>query len=124
MATRFTTLLLAAAALACLPAHAAGNATHGAKVFQDQCSDCHTTQVGKNKRGPSLAGVIGRASASVQYYNYSDTMRAAKLQWTPERLTRYLASPKTDLPGTKMRLLSPPSAADVADVIAYLQTVK
>ncbi|WP_018607372.1 c-type cytochrome [Uliginosibacterium gangwonense] len=124
MPPRFTALLIAGAALACLPAHAVGNAAHGAKVFQDQCSDCHTTITGKNKRGPSLAGVVGRSSASVPYYNYSDAARAAKLQWTPERLTRYLASPKTDLPGTKMRLLSPPSAADVADVIAYLQTVR
>lgn len=116
-------LLLGALALCGQPAWATGDASHGAKVFKDQCSDCHTTQAGKNKRGPSLAGVIGRASASVQYYNYSDALRAAKLQWTPERLARYLASPKTDLPGTKMRLLSPPSAAEVADVIAYLQSV-
>jgi len=105
------------------PAWANGDATHGAKVFQEQCSDCHTTLLGKNKRGPSLAGVVGRPSANTPNYNYSDALRAAHLVWTPERLAPYIASPKTNLPGGKMRVLIPPTAVEITDVIAYLQTI-
>lgn len=76
---------------------------------------------GKNKRGPSLAGVLGRKAGDAPNFHYSDAMAASGIVWSPQRLTQYLASPKTDVPGTKMRLLSKPSPAEIADLIVWLQ---
>ena len=46
-------------------ARADGNAVAGQTVFAAQCSSCHTTTVGRNGFGPSLAGVIGRRAGSL-----------------------------------------------------------
>ena len=106
----------------CVPwAGHASSSTEGSKVFEEQCADCHSVEAGKNKRGPSLAGVVGRKSGAVANYHYSDAMAAAGIVWSPARLAQYLASPKTDVPGTKMRLLSHPSPAEVAALINWLQ---
>lgn len=96
----------------------------GAKVFGDQCADCHSTEPYKNKRGPSLAGVVGRKAATAPNYNYSDAMKATGFVWTPQRLAQYLAAPKTDVPGTKMRLFTHPKPDEITALINYLQQQK
>ena len=54
---------LASAVLFTVPAHAAGDAAAGEKVFA-QCKACHEVEKGVNKVGPTLKGVIGRPVAS------------------------------------------------------------
>lgn len=115
---------MALCALTIASARAAPDVASGAAVFEAQCADCHSVTPGKNKRGPSLAGVIGRAAGKVQNYRYSDAMMNSGITWTPDRLARYLAAPKTDLPGTKMRLLDKPTPEEVARLIAWLQQQK
>lgn len=110
--------LLAAALL--LPIFAQAAPQSGEALFQEQCSDCHTVAPGKNKRGPALAGLIGRPAGQVPSYNYSNAMRTSGVVWTPQRLAQYLAAPKTDIPGTKMRLLTPPNAAQISQLIEWL----
>lgn len=112
-------LTLTAGVLACPPAHAA-NPAEGRAVFEDMCSDCHTVTPGKHKRGPSLAGIVGRPAAAQANYNYSNALRKAGIVWTPERLKAYLSDPKQDVPGGKMRLLIKPTPAEIADVLAWL----
>lgn len=106
-------LPLAAAAGAATPAPEA--------LFKDLCSDCHSVTPGSNKRGPSLAGIVGRQSGTVPGYNYSDAMRKSGVTWTPERLARYLAAPKSDIPGSKMRLLIPPKPDELRLLIEWLE---
>ena len=105
-------------------AHAAGNPTEGRAVFENLCADCHTVTPGKNKRGPTLAGIIGRAAGTAKNYHYSDAVTQSGITWTSDRLARYIAAPKTDLPGTKMRMLDKPTAQEVDDLIAWLQQQK
>lgn len=112
---------VAAGLLAASHPASAANASKGRAVFEEQCADCHRLGSGKSKRGPDLAGVLGRPAAALPHYNYSPALRNAGVVWTPERLARYLAAPKTDIPGTKMRLLRSPSAAEIADLLAWLQ---
>ena len=112
-------------ALAGTPLAQAGDAgAPGEKLFTNACSDCHSVEAGKNKRGPSLHGLVGRPAASVPNYSYSDAMKASHIVWTPDRLARYLAAPKTDVPGTKMRMLLRPSPAEIDTLITWLQQQK
>src|SRR5690242_16986681 len=104
-------------------AYAAGDAAAGQEVFK-KCALCHTTEAGKNKIGPSLAGVIGRESGTAPNFNYSDAMKNAKKKRTPEELDTYLTDPRKDVPGTKMIFPGLKDEKDRQNVIAYLDTLK
>jgi cytochrome c len=105
-------------------AHAAGDAQAGEAVFKKTCMICHTTEAGKNKIGPSLAGVVGRHSASLTDYAYSDAMKKADKTWDDKTLDTYLTNPRALVPGTKMIFVGLKSEQDRENVIAYLNTLK
>ena len=113
---------LASSVLFAVPAHAAGDAAAGEKVFA-QCKACHENEKGVTRIGPTLKGVVGRKVASVDGYKYSDAMKAfgaTGAVWDEATLTKYLPSPKTLVPGTKMTFAGLKKPEDVANVIAYL----
>src|SRR5260370_38877382 len=72
-------------------AHAAGDPEAGKEVFK-KCALCHTTEPGKNKIGPSLAGVMDRERGTAPNFNYSDAMKSFKHKWTLEELDFYLTN--------------------------------
>ena len=102
-------------------AHADGDAAKGEKIFA-KCKACHTVEAGKNKVGPSLAGVVGRKSGMAEGFNYSDAMKNSGLTWDDATLDSYLAAPKKSVPGTKMAFPGLPNEQDRLDVIAYLKS--
>jgi cytochrome c len=105
-------------------AFAAGDATKGAAVFS-RCAVCHNAQNGGGNRiGPNLFGVVGRAAGTVSGYSYSTAMKGSGLTWTEENLTEYLTNPKTKVPGNKMSFGGLSDATQVADLIAYLKSLK
>lgn len=116
---------LAGALLTAALAPAAHAAQPGAGAFMSECAECHSVAPGKNKRGPSLAGVVGRGSAAVPGYKYSDAMAKARWTWDAATLRRYLSQPSDKaLPGTKMEYdgLSDPQQLEA--IIAYLGTLR
>lgn len=98
----------------------AGDAAQGKKVF-GKCQACHSLEAGVNKIGPSLHGIMGRASAAEADFNYSDAMKNVHLNWTPEKLDQYLLNPRKMVPGTKMAFPGLTKEKDRADVISYLE---
>jgi cytochrome c len=117
--------LLLAAVLGTGSANAAGDPKRGAQSFDDECSDCHTaTQGGKNGKGPNLFGIVGRAAGSTAGFDYSDANKNSHFVWTPEQLEAYLPSPKSAMPGTKMRYAGVKDPAQRADIISFLATLK
>src|SRR5260370_35170998 len=114
------TLMLVTGAVFCGRARAAGDAAAGKAVFANQCSSCHTTEVGKNGFGPSLAGVASRKAGSLAGFNYSPAMAQAGLTWDEKTLDLFLPSSTKEVPGTAMSLALP-NASDRASVIAYLE---
>jgi cytochrome c len=119
--------VFAAAALSMIAvssaAYADGDAVAGKSVF-NKCAICHSPAPGKTIIGPSLFGVVGRPSASVPGYSYSDPMKAANKTWDEATLDAYLTDPKAMVPGTKMTFPGLPKPEDRANVIAYLETLK
>jgi len=102
---------------------ASADAGKGEKVFK-KCKACHTVdEGGKNKVGPGLWDVVGRAKGSVDGFKYSDVMIAKGGDWGYEDLDAFLASPKGFLKGTKMSFSGVKKAADRAALIVYLRSL-
>ena len=104
----------------------AGDVAAGKAIFDKTCANCHSTEAGVNKVGPTLFDIVGRPVASVHGYDYSKKMRAIGKEgkvWDEKHLDNYLTNPREVLHGVKM-FFSLPDAKDRADVIAYLNTLK
>mgnify|MGYP001792854676 CR=1 FL=1 len=98
----------------------------GEKVFR-KCAACH--QVGadaKNRSGPQLNGIMGRAFGAVEEFKYSKVFNAAAEEgrvWDEESMAAFLSKPKAYLKGTKMGFAGLKKEADIEAVITYLQSV-
>lgn len=106
--------------LATHPAHAATDKQAGANIFEEQCAECHSVQPGRNKKGPSLFGVLGRTAGGQPDYSYSDAMKTSGLSWTQDKLDAYLVYPRKMVPGTKMKYDGLSDARARASLIDFL----
>ncbi len=118
---------LAIAAVLAMQAGAAraddGDAAAGKVVF-NKCGVCHSVKEGENKIGPSLHGIVGRPSHSIDSYTYSAAMKAYDVTWDPATLDHYLTDPRGVVNGTKMIFVGLKNEQDRQNVIAYLETLK
>lgn len=115
---------IAAVMLLATPAFADGDAASGEKIFI-KCKACHENEQGVNKIGPTLKGIVGRKTASIADFKYSDAMAAKGAEgqvWDEATLAAYLPDPKAYVPGTKMAFAGLKNPQEVADIIAYLKT--
>jgi len=123
--SQFAWLLLAPLPLlAAAPAVRAQDAGQGELVFKRNCAICHTVEAGKNKIGPSLAGVVGRKAGSAPGYSYSDANKNSGITWSEAELDKYLTDPRGVVPGTKMLFAGLKNPDDRKNVIAYLKQQK
>lgn len=105
-------------------ARAEGDPGRGQDLFQQECGDCHSAVPGKNKKGPALAGVIGRqAGTAAGFAGYSDAMKNSGITWAADRIDPYITAPRKVVPGGKMKYDGLSDAAARADIIAYLQSL-
>ncbi len=112
--------------LALLPAGAqAADAAAGEGVFKRVCATCHNPTVeGPRKLGPTLHGLVGRKSGSVEGFRYSKANSEAGIVWTAEKLDPYLKNPREVVPGTTMAYAGLRNDDERANLIAYLATLK
>lgn len=117
-------MMMPAVAAMMLPAGAslAQDADAGQKVF-NKCRACHVADKEQNRVGPTLYGVFGRQSGSVEGFNYSDAMKNADITWTDETIAEYLADPKGYVPGNRMAFVGLKDEEDIQNVLAYLHEV-
>jgi len=116
-------LLFAALLVASSPAVAA-DAGNGKTVF-GRCVVCHVVaKGGGNGLGPNLFGVAGRKAASLPGFAYSPALKSSGITWTNDKLTAWITSPARLVPGTRMAFGGISNPAQVADVVAYLDTLK
>ena len=117
-------ILAAALAAVCVVAAAgsvqAADLKKGKKVF-NRCKACHSLEAGKKKVGPSLHGVFGRTSGTVEGYKYSKAMMEAGIVWDETTIAEYLKAPKTYIKGNKMAFAGIKKDADMENLMAYLK---
>jgi cytochrome c len=104
-------------------ASADGDPVKGESVFH-ACRSCHSTDEGANRIGPSLFHIVGRPTASLPDYNYSDAMKAFAAnghKWDEASLTTYLQAPRDVVPGTRMAFVGLRKPEDIVNLIAYLR---
>ncbi len=118
-----TAIAAVAMAMTAGSALAQGDPAAGKTAF-NKCAACHAVTPGTNRIGPSLYGVVGRHSASVEGFNYSEPMKAYNVDWTPAELDKYLVAPREVVKGTKMIFVGLKNDTERANVIAYLETLK
>ena len=99
---------------------ALGDVSSGEKVFK-KCAACHSiNKGGKNKIGPALYNVVGRAVGGVDDYKYSKALASYGKEWSFEELNGFLKKPASYLKGTKMSYAGLRKEKDRASVIKYL----
>ncbi len=129
-----TALALAAAMAVSTTAWAEGDAAKGEKVFKKKCVACHELGEGaKNKVGPVLTGIAGKAAAKTADFKYGKSLMAAGeagLVWSDEELDNYLKNPKKylrkkldDKKAKSKMSFKLKKDGDRADVIAYLKSL-
>jgi len=102
---------------------ASADAGKGEKIFK-KCKACHSAdEGGKNKVGPNLWDVVGRAKGSAAGFKYSAAMSAKGGDWSFEDLDTFLTSPKGFVNGTKMSFSGVKKTADRAALILYLRSL-
>ena len=114
---------IATAILVVLTATSAGaaDAEHGKALFQ-ACIACHSER--PDALGPSLKGVVGRKSAALDDFRYSNPMQRANLTWDEDNLRAYIKDPQAKVKGNRMPYGGVTEPKDVDDIIAYLKVLK
>lgn len=122
-ALRFRSAVMGLAALALAGAAQAADLSAGKAAF-GACASCHALDARTKRLGPPLSGLPGRKAGAVEGYAYSTAMKTSAVAWTPANLDKFLAAPKTFMPGTKMVFPGLRDANTRANLIAYLAAQK
>jgi cytochrome c len=95
----------------------------GKAVFA-KCAACHTIeQGGANGIGPNLWASFGKPHGHVAGFAYSDALKGVPGNWDFDGMNKWLHSPKTYAPGTKMTFAGLSKNEDRANLIAYLNSM-
>lgn len=98
----------------------------GKLLYQNECSQCHQTTPGHNRKGPQLDRIYGAPAAALKDYQsrYSAALKQSGWHWDAATLDRYLAHPEHALPQGKMLYdgLSDPQQRQA--IIGYLSTLR
>src|SRR5271167_2912656 len=110
------TLLLMAVVMA--TAGRTPDTNKGRELFGKRCGGCHALD--RDKEGPRLQGVYGRAAGSVSSFQYSEPLRKSGITWREDTLDKWLAETEKVVPGNDMafRVVNPDERREI---IAFLK---
>ncbi|MEM7070575.1 MAG: cytochrome c family protein [Pseudomonadota bacterium] len=105
------------------PLIASANIERGQKLSK-KCASCHSfNEGGPSGIGPNIYAIVGAAQARDSGFNYSDILKTSGNIWDYDELSKFLANPKKNYPGTKMNFIGFKKIKDRADLIAWLRTL-
>jgi cytochrome c len=90
----------------------------GKELFEKRCGGCHALD--RDKEGPRLRGVYGRAAASMDSFQYSDALKKSKIVWTDETLDQWLTDTEKLVPNNDMSFRVE-KADERREIIGYLK---
>ena len=93
----------------------------GKKVY-NKCKTCHFIDKEKNKIGPHLVGIIGRAAGVVEGFKYSDALKNSGIVWNDEEILAYIEKPKEFIPKNKMVFPGLKKESQRLAVLAYIKS--
>jgi len=89
-----------------------------------KCASCHSfDKGGPNRVGPNLHEVVGRPKAAVPNFSYSAALKGKGGEWTFEDINAFIQNPKGYANGPTMAFAGVGSAAERADILAYLRSL-
>lgn len=97
-----------------------GDPEAGEELYR-ACATCHEIGEGaRNRAGPHLTGIVGRAAGAIEGFRYSSAIGASGLVWDVDMLSRYIEDPQGTMPGTRMAYRGMADSQQRTDLIAYL----
>ena len=90
----------------------------GKALFEKRCGGCHALD--RDKEGPRLGGVYGRAAGSVDSFQYSDALKKSKVKWAEDTLNRWLTDTEKLVPNNDMTF-HVEKTEERSEIIAYLK---
>jgi len=90
----------------------------GKALFEKRCGGCHALD--RDKEGPRLRGVYGRAAGAVESFQYSEALKKSGLKWTEENLNKWLTDTDQSIPNNDMTFHVEKSD-ERGEIIAYLK---
>ena len=85
------------------------------------CLPSDRSQMPRSRSGPCSMVSSAARRAPTTGYNYSPANKDSGIVWTPEELDKYLTSPQTVVPHTKMIFPGLKDEQKRKNVIAYLE---
>lgn len=82
-----------------------GDPEKGEKVF-DKCNACHALDKVRNKIGPHLVGIFGRAAGSIEPFKYSEPLKGSGIIWRTTPSLAILEDPNAHIFGNRRAFLS------------------
>jgi cytochrome c len=106
------------------PCSSSWAADDGKALFGRNCGVCHVVSKSEPLRqGPYLQGVVGRKAGKIENFPYSNGLKAATFDWTPERLDRWITDPQSVIADSYM-MYKQADPAIRSSIIGYLVTLK
>jgi cytochrome c len=97
-------------------------ASDGKLLFNNACRTCHTVNEGDNRLGPSLHGIVGRPSGSLEGVSYSGALADGAVTFDEATLDRFIENPDAVAPGHGMKPFGGISSPEErAAIIAFLK---
>jgi len=99
-------------------------AEDGKALFEKNCGVCHVVaKTEPPRQGSYLAGIVGRHAGKIEDFPYSNGLKAATFEWTPEKLDQWISDPQSLIQDSYMMYKQADPAVRTA-IIGYLSTLK
>jgi cytochrome c len=95
----------------------------GKALYDSACRKCHAPDSDHPSYGPPLDNIVGRGAGTYPDYDYSITLSASGIVWTPAALRAWMEDNDGFMPGVKMRHVGITDRTVQDFILAYLGSI-